>query len=232
MACAVVHRYQLRQILYMHDRMISDGVRMMNKTLFLVFLVWGMVVHAEPAANKTPAQTGPQGTSQEDSPAKGRIISHPAKVKKVSPGGQATIKKSAGKPVPPKKAAAKPAADTKALVPRVARSTLTSGIVRHEPRDSVLSLGSNERKIYYFTELRGMKGKTAIHRWQYEGKVMAEIRFKVKGERWRIWSSKNLVPGWTGAWKVSVVGEDGKVLATNDFSYTRSVDKPAAARAK
>jgi hypothetical protein len=202
---------------------------MMNKSLILLYLVGSMGLHAGPVGAKQPAKDGP-GMTPEDSPAKGRIISRPAKTKKLLPKRRAPTNKAADKTAPVNKAAGKPAADALVPVPRVVRSTLTSGIVKHEPRDSVLSLGSDERKIYYFTELRGMKGKTAVHRWQYEGKVMAEIRFKVKGERWRIWSSKNLVPGWTGAWKVSVVAEDGKVLATNDFSYTRAIDKPVTSR--
>lgn len=211
---------------------------MMKRTLLPVLLLWSLGLYAGPAAVKPAVNSMPGKAAQEDSPGKGKISSTPAAKKtlpatmpvKEKKAGNKTHQKSGAQSAATKKTTNKPASASQAPVAaRVIRSTLTSGIVKREPQDSVLSLGSNEKKIYYFTELRGMKGKTAIHRWQYEGKVMAEIRFKVKGERWRIWSSKNLVPGWTGAWKVSVVGEDGKVLASNGFSYTRAVDKPASA---
>jgi len=48
---------------------------------------------------------------------------------------------------------------------------------------------------------------------------MAEIPFEVKGQRWRVWSSKNLQPGWLGEWTVSVVRSNGEVVASENFTY-------------
>lgn len=101
----------------------------------------------------------------------------------------------------------------------VFRSTITSKIVNREPVDSVMSVGSRDSRVFYFTELRGMKGREIIHRWEFNGKVMAEVRFQVRGNRWRVWSSKNLVAGWGGEWKVSVVDISGKALAVDGFSF-------------
>lgn len=106
----------------------------------------------------------------------------------------------------------------------VAREAFTKGIENHEPTGHLKTLNNDVHKVYFFTDLRDMKGQTVTHRWQYNGKVMAKVHFKVGGPRWRVWSSKNLEPGWTGQWKVSVVNAAGQVIASDTLDY-----KPAPA---
>jgi len=78
---------------------------------------------------------------------------------------------------------------------------------------------SSNRSVFYFTELRDMSGQTAIHRWEFNGNVMAETKFNIAGPRWRVWSSKNLLPSWTGEWKVSVLNGVGDVISEDIFNY-------------
>ncbi|MFV1983710.1 MAG: DUF2914 domain-containing protein [Thiohalomonadales bacterium] len=101
----------------------------------------------------------------------------------------------------------------------VARSIFTTLVSEHEPIDKIEKLQSNNRSVYYFTELRGMSGQTAIHRWEFNGNVMSETKFTIAGPRWRVWSSKNLLPSWTGEWKVSVLNGVGDVISEDIFSY-------------
>ena len=110
----------------------------------------------------------------------------------------------------------------------VARAVFTLGINDREPIDAVSTVGNDANRIYYFTELKGMAGQTVTHRWEYNGKVMAEVQFNVGGDRWRTYSSKNLDPMWLGEWKVSVVDTAGSTLNVNTFTYTQSTAKPDA----
>ena len=110
---------------------------------------------------------------------------------------------------------------------RVARATFTSAVENREPADSLSSLSSDQNKIYYFTELRDMAGQTVTHRWEHNGKVMAEVPFQIGGNRWRVYSSKRLEPSWTGEWKVSVVDSNGSTLSVNTFEYTQAEAAPA-----
>ena len=113
----------------------------------------------------------------------------------------------------------------------VARATFTNGIAEREPVDAINKLDTNNKKIYYFSELRDMAGQTVTHRWEHDGKIMAEVPFTVNGNRWRVFSSKNLEESWQGEWKVSVIDQSGGTLAINTFSYEKeAVD--AAAEAK
>ncbi|MDH5631421.1 MAG: DUF2914 domain-containing protein [Gammaproteobacteria bacterium] len=95
----------------------------------------------------------------------------------------------------------------------VVRATFASAIQNREPVDHINE--ANASQIYYFSELRGMAGQRVTHRWEYNGEIMAEVPFEVGGERWRIYSSKRLLPDWKGEWKASVIANDGQELAVN-----------------
>lgn len=101
----------------------------------------------------------------------------------------------------------------------VARSAITTAVADREPVDSINKLGTDSNKIYYFTELKDMEGQQVTHRWEYNGKVMAEVPFQVGGSRWRVFSSKTLDNVWQGEWKVSVIDQSGGTLSVNTFNY-------------
>lgn len=101
----------------------------------------------------------------------------------------------------------------------VVRSAFTREIDDREPMENLQSLSNENNQVKFFTELRDMSGQTAIHRWEYDGKVVAEVEFNVKGPRWRVWSSKSFVPQWTGDWKVSVINGAGEVISEKKLSY-------------
>jgi len=101
----------------------------------------------------------------------------------------------------------------------VARAQFTSGILDREPVDSMMTLNSQTDRIFFFTELRNMEGRTVVHRWELNGEVMAAVTFDVRGPRWRVYSSKELLPEWSGAWQVSVVDETGTVLDSEMLNY-------------
>lgn len=116
----------------------------------------------------------------------------------------------------------------------VVRSAFTRDIAEREPTENLQNLTNENGQVKFFTELRDMSGQTAIHRWEYEGKVVAEIEFNVKGPRWRVWSSKSFVPQWTGDWKVSVVNGAGEVISEKNLSYdiaAAPIETPADASA-
>ena len=119
----------------------------------------------------------------------------------------------------------------KRLTGYVERAVFTTGIKNREPQNKVTMLRNNQQKIYYFTELKNMTGKTVTHRWKFNGKVMAEIRFKVKGPRWRVYSRKWLERNRTGTWSASVISESGRTLSTSTFSYARASRKNVPASA-
>lgn len=103
--------------------------------------------------------------------------------------------------------------------PRVALARFTTAVEDREPTDAISFLDNDQAEILFYTDLRNLSGKTVVHRWEYEGEIVAEVPFEVGGDRWRVWSSKQLVPEKVGDYSASVVAPDGEVLASERFSY-------------
>jgi hypothetical protein len=101
----------------------------------------------------------------------------------------------------------------------VTRAQFTSRVQDREPIDLIERMSADRQLIFFYSELQGLAGKTVSHRWEHEGNTMADVPFRVDANRWRVWSSKNLKPGWLGTWTVSIVSDDGSILATRSFTY-------------
>lgn len=109
----------------------------------------------------------------------------------------------------------------------VSRSMFATAIENREPVDDIVQIDNNTPHVYFFTELRDMKGQQVTHRWIYQGEVMGEVTFQVGGPRWRVHSSKNLMPEWTGMWEVQVVDAAGNVLTTRQIEVQQATVAPA-----
>lgn len=150
----------------------------------------------------------------------------------VAPASEAT---SAG--VAPASEAAMPdveperAEPTPAPIPSgaVARGTFTTAIEQREPIDSVTSVESDEDRVYYFNEYVGISGRRVVHRWEFDGEVVAEVPIEIGGPRWRAHSSKGLDASRLGEWTVSVVDESGHVVRTDSFVYEAPAPEPEIA---
>ena len=102
----------------------------------------------------------------------------------------------------------------------VSRAMFTTGVDNHEPVLTVDSIDSSSyTSISFFTELNDLSGHNVTHQWTHNDQVMFEKTFEVKGARWRIWTSKTLIPSWTGTWTVNVLDDDRTLLTSNSFEY-------------
>lgn len=101
----------------------------------------------------------------------------------------------------------------------VARAQFTSGIENREPVDALQSIGLDSREVVFFTELRDLEGRAVAHRWIHEGETRAVVDFDVGGPRWRVWSSKDLIPQMQGEWTVEVVDDTGTSHGQWSFTY-------------
>ena len=82
-----------------------------------------------------------------------------------------------------------------------------------------VEFASDAGQIYCMTRIKGLQGPTTVtHAWYYEGQAKARVELKVGSSDWRTWSSKKILPAWTGNWEVKVLDETGKVLATFGFT--------------
>jgi len=100
----------------------------------------------------------------------------------------------------------------------VSRSAFTLAIENKEPVSELKTVTNDASKVYFFTELLGLSGHTITHRWEYNNRTLAEVAFEIGADRWRTWSSKSILPGWTGTWTVSVLDEGGNVIEQSEFN--------------
>ena len=107
----------------------------------------------------------------------------------------------------------------------ISRSIFTTEIKDKEPISELKQVPSDVTRIYFFTEITGLNGHTIIHRWEYNGHVLAEVNCQLNGDRWRTWSSKNMLSSWLGKWQVSVLDEGGNVIEMSEFEYVAAEDK-------
>ena len=101
-----------------------------------------------------------------------------------------------------------------------ARTLFTLEIVDREPKQDLgPKIDPEVKSLTYFTELRGLKGQTVSHRWLHNNKLVNEVKFNVRGQRWRVWSTKTLAPRMKGKWFVQVMDGQGNILAEDPFIY-------------
>lgn len=120
----------------------------------------------------------------------------------------------------PSPATSSTASDLNKKNKNVIRAILTTAIEDKEPTDEIVAIDKNKDRIYFFTEFANMTGQAIKHRWEYQGKTMAEVNFNVGSAKWRCYSSKNLLPEWTGIWTVSVIDDKGQVISESIFEVT------------
>jgi len=91
----------------------------------------------------------------------------------------------------------------------ISQAVFAKSVEHRTPIEIVTEADESLGKIYFFTNIRHLTGD----------KIKAEISFDIKGERWRVWSSKNLWHTWTGQWTVEVLNQYNQVLLTKIFEF-------------
>ncbi|MGJ8645351.1 MAG: DUF2914 domain-containing protein [Marinomonas colpomeniae] len=104
----------------------------------------------------------------------------------------------------------------------IARAQFSTDVIDREPIDNIGPTVKVEygeiQNVYFFTDLRDMSGSQVVHRWKLDGDEQADVAFDIGGDRWRVWSSKRLLPGFDGTWSVDIV-VDGQVVESHSFDY-------------
>jgi len=101
---------------------------------------------------------------------------------------------------------------------QVAGAVLTTGIRDHMPVDSVTNVPSDVGRVFLWTRITGAQDSTVVaHVWYRGDEQAASVQLPVRGPDWRTYSTKQILPSWTGPWHVDVVDANGNVLKTVTF---------------
>ncbi len=93
------------------------------------------------------------------------------------------------------------------------------------PTDVGESFPAGTERLWCYTRITGADAPLdLVHAWYHEGETRARVVLPVRSSDWRTWSSKRLLPSWTGRWEVKVLDPDGLVLATRSFTIVPSTE--------
>lgn len=104
------------------------------------------------------------------------------------------------------------------LAVEVAEGVITTAVVERAPVDVLESYPAEAGTLFCYTRIAGAVDETSVtHVWIKDGREMGRVALPVRSSSWRTWSSKKILPGWSGSWQVDVLDAEGNLLTTLPF---------------
>jgi hypothetical protein len=102
----------------------------------------------------------------------------------------------------------------------VTQAVVAADVEEREPVGVTERFAADVERVYFYTVLEGDFPESRFeHVWLFEGEERARVSLTAQGPRWRTWSSKAMLPQWTGEWTVRIVDADGQELASVSFQF-------------
>ncbi len=115
--------------------------------------------------------------------------------------------------------------EPKILNSHLARARLAKEVSDLEPYGEVeLPIIINAHKaqgIFYFTDIVNMKGNTVFHEWLKQENSIYKRKFIIRGNRWRVSTSKLFDMNSAGAWQVRLITASGEILNKINFDVEK-----------
>ena len=101
---------------------------------------------------------------------------------------------------------------------RVDRAVTARGVEARQPVGEATSFPADVGRVFLFTRITGARGDTVIyHVWRHGPTERARVELPVRSNSWRTWSSKRILPSWSGEWIVEIQDQAGNVLESVSF---------------
>lgn len=104
----------------------------------------------------------------------------------------------------------------------ISRALLTFKINNNEPVDKIILPLKLSKKgstsVYYFVELKAMKGHTVYHEWLLDGALITRKKVNISDNNWRTASRQLFSNSVKTKWTVRLVDENGKILNEIPFN--------------
>ncbi len=109
---------------------------------------------------------------------------------------------------------------------QVAEATICRDVQDREPVGAADSFPADVGKVWCWSKIKDGKGMTITHAYYYAGEEKTTIELSIGSPLWRTYSNKDILPEWTGEWRVDIVAEDGTLLKSLNFTIGEQ-PKPA-----
>lgn len=90
-------------------------------------------------------------------------------------------------------------------------------VVDRMPADTASAFPADVGRLVCWTRVSGAAGTTIQHVWIH-GDNEFPVSLEIGGSPWRTWSTKEILPEWTGEWRVEVRDAAGAVVQTARFT--------------
>jgi len=101
---------------------------------------------------------------------------------------------------------------------QIARSAICQQVEEREPVEIDSVFPADVGTVFAYTKINGVTAPTQVtHVWYHGEREMARVQLQVRSNGWRTWSSKKILPSWTGTWKVKILNEEGENVKTMEF---------------
>ncbi len=96
---------------------------------------------------------------------------------------------------------------------RIEDAVICHDIQALEPVGSGDVFSSDFKKLICFSRVIGAKEDTEIkHNWYFGEKLLSSVTLHVGSISWRTYSSKTILPEYSGEWKVEILSQNGEIL--------------------
>jgi hypothetical protein len=103
----------------------------------------------------------------------------------------------------------------------VDRIAVGTAIEDREPVNAAESFSPDVGRLWCFSKITGTESETTIvHVWYHQDVERARVELPVRSKAWRTWSSKRIMPQWTGQWRVVVEDSEGNTIGETKFTVT------------
>lgn len=136
----------------------------------------------------------------------------------VLPGRSSASLKAVGNPQP-KSNPGTPADSLKQVEGlKIIDAAVCRGVEERKPIESGDRFPSDVGSLSCFCRVVHGKGTKIVHAWIHDGQTRARVELEVGSNSWRTWSTKRILPSWTGSWEVKIMTPDGVVLDSVAFT--------------
>lgn len=103
-------------------------------------------------------------------------------------------------------------------------------IVDRMPVGEASSFPASVGQVFVWSRITGGASESTVkHVYSHNGTEVASVELRVNGSSWRTWSSKSILPSWTGDWEVKVVDASGATIGSASFTISASETETAPA---
>ena len=104
------------------------------------------------------------------------------------------------------------------LAIEVADATMCLDVQDRQPVEPGEEFPADVGKVWCWSKIKDGQETTIKHVYYYEGEEKAVVNLEIRSPLFRTYSSKRILPSWTGSWCVDIINADGDVMQSLDFT--------------